>query len=270
MSKKKVYIGVGHGGADPGAVGYLREEDVNLAMAKACRDYLEANGVDTKISREIDEEDSVATKVKEANTWGADLALDIHNNAGGGDGAEVYHSIVYGTGKVLSDNILEEMKKIGQNSRGSKTKKGTNGDYFGFIRSTNMPAVITEAVFVDNKADASQADTPEECKAFGEAIAKGVLKTLGITVKTSATTTTKPTTPTKAPVKNDNAGAFLVKVTVDALNVRAGAGTNYSAKSVIRDRGTYTIVETKIVSGIEWGRLKSGAGWIALSYTKRV
>lgn len=266
---KKVYIGVGHGGKDPGAVGYIREEDVNLAMAKACRDFLKAHGVETKISRETDTEVSVATKVSQANAWKADLALDIHNNAGGGDGAEVYHSIVYGTGKTLSDNILEEMKKIGQNSRGSKTKKGTNGDYFAFIRNTTMPAVITEAVFVDNKADASQADTPAECKAFGEAIAKGVLKTLGITVKTSATTT-KPTTPTKAPVKNDNAGAFLVKVTVDALNVRAGAGTNYSVKRVIRDMGTYTIVETKKVNGVEWGRLKSGAGWIALSYTKRV
>jgi len=263
MSKKKVYIGVGHGGSDPGAVEYLVEKDVNLKMALACRDYLEANGVDTKISRETDKSVPLTTRIKEANTWGADLALDVHNNGGGGDGAEVYHSIVYGTGKVLSDNILAEIKKIGQNSRGSKTKKGSNGDYFGFIRSTNMPAVITECVFVDNKADASQADTDAECKVFGEAIAKGVLKTLGITVNATVT-------PTKAPVKNDIAGSFLVKVTVDALNIRAGAGTNYSVKGVIRDKGTYTIVETKKVKGVEWGKLKSGAGWICLSYTKRV
>lgn len=268
MSKKKVYIGVGHGGSDPGAVKYLVEKDINLKMAKACRDYLEANGVDTKISREVDKEVSLNTRVNEANTWGADLALDIHNNAGGGDGAEVYHSINYGTGKELADNILDEVKKIGQNSRGSKVKKGSRGDYFGFIRDTKMPAVITECVFVDNKADASQADTDAECKAFGEAIAKGVLKTLGITVNATVTPT-KPTTPTKAPAKKDNTGSFLVKVTVDALNVRAGAGTNYSVKTVIRDKGTYTIVETKKVDGVEWGKLKSGAGWICLSYTKR-
>lgn len=42
------------------------------------------------------------------------MALDIHNNAGGGDGAEVYHSINYGIGKELADNILDEIKKIGQ------------------------------------------------------------------------------------------------------------------------------------------------------------
>ena len=265
---KKVYIGVGHGGSDPGAVKYLVEKDINLKMALACRDYLEANGVDTKISREVDEFDSITTKVNEANNWGADLALDIHNNAGGGDGAEVYHSINYGTGKELADNILDEIKKIGQNSRGSKIRKGKNGDYFGFIRSTNMPAVLTECVFVDNKKDSSQADTDAECKAFGEAIARGVLRTLGVTTTNEAApkkpvteATTSATTPSKK---------FLVKVTVSALNVRSGAGTNHNVRQVIRDRGTYTIVETKKVNGVEWGRLKSGADWICLTYTKRV
>lgn len=59
--------------------------------------------------------------------------------------------------------------------------------------------------------------------------------------------------------------SFLAKVTVDALNIRQGPGTNYALAGCIRDRGTYTIVET---SG-NWGRLKSGAGWICLDYTNR-
>ena len=39
---KKVFLGVGHGGSDPGAVKYIKEADVNLNMALACRDYLQA------------------------------------------------------------------------------------------------------------------------------------------------------------------------------------------------------------------------------------
>ena len=176
----KVYIGVGHGGSDSGAVKYLVEKDVNLKMALACHDYLKSAGVDVKISRTTDKDSSIAEKVTAANSWGADLAIDIHNNAGGGDGAEVYHSIVGGTGKRLADYILSEFEKIGQNVRDAKTKPENGTDYFGFIRLTDMPAVITEAVFVDNAADAAQADTEAECKAFGIAIAKGVLRTLGI------------------------------------------------------------------------------------------
>lgn len=188
----KVYIGVGHGGSDSGAIKYLAEKDINLKMALACRDYLKAAGVDVKISRTTDKDSSIAEKVTAANSWGADLALDIHNNAGGGDGAEVYHSIVGGTGKRLADNILNEFEKIGQNVRGAKTKHENGTDYFGFIRLTDMPAVITEAVFVDNAADAAQADTEAECKAFGIAIAKGVLRTLGI-----ADNVVRPSTPSK-------------------------------------------------------------------------
>ena len=188
----KVYIGVGHGGSDSGAIKYLVEKDINLKMALACRDYLKAAGVDVKISRTTDKDSSIAEKVTAANSWGADLAIDIHNNAGGGDGAEVYHSIVGGTGKRLADNILSEFEKIGQNVRGAKTKHENGTDYFGFIRLTDMPAVITEAVFVDNAADAAQADTEAECKAFGIAIAKGVLRTLGI-----ADNAVRPSTPSK-------------------------------------------------------------------------
>lgn len=60
--------------------------------------------------------------------------------------------------------------------------------------------------------------------------------------------------------------AYKVKVTVDALNIRAGAGSNYGVVGCIRDHGVYTIVKEK--NG--WGQLGSGAGWISLQYTERV
>ena len=180
MSKKKVFIGVGHGGSDPGAVGYLVEKDVNLTMATACRDFLTAYGVDVKMSRTKDEDDAVMQEVAECNAYAPDLAVDVHNNSGGGDGFEVFHTIGGGTGKVLAQNIEKQVLKIGQNSRGVKTRQGNNGDYYAFIRETVAPAVICEGVFVDTKADAAQADTLAEQQAFGVAYAKGILDTLGL------------------------------------------------------------------------------------------
>lgn len=59
--------------------------------------------------------------------------------------------------------------------------------------------------------------------------------------------------------------SYMVKVTADALNIRKGPSTSHPIVGCIRDRGTYTIVEES--NG--WGRLKSGAGWINLAYTKR-
>ena len=180
MGKKKVFIGVGHGGSDPGAVGYLVEKDVNLTMALACRDFLVAYGVDVKMSRTKDEDDTVSQEVAECNAYAPDLAIDVHNNSGGGDGFEVFHTIHGGTGKTLAQNIEKHVKAMGQNSRGVKTRQGTSGDYYAFIRETVAPAVICEGVFVDTKADAAQADTLAEQQAFGVAYAKGILDTLGL------------------------------------------------------------------------------------------
>lgn len=64
---------------------------------------------------------------------------------------------------------------------------------------------------------------------------------------------------------------YLVKVTTSVLNIRKGAGTNYGTNGAIRDKGTYTIVAEADGQGAsKWGKLKSGAGWISLDYTKKV
>lgn len=177
----KVFIGVGHGGSDPGAISSFKEKDLNLAIALACRDYLERYGVTVKMSRTKDENDTLTEEIKECNAFDPTIAIEIHNNAGGGDGAEVFHHYGGGKGKTLAINILDEIVKIGQNSRGAKTRKNSAGnDYYGFIRQVKAPAVIVECAFVDNKTDVQIIDTPEEQKAMGIAIAKGALKTLGI------------------------------------------------------------------------------------------
>ena len=81
----------------------------------------------------------------------------------------------------------------------------------------------------------------------------GVVKSDAIEGNSTSTTST-----TKFP--------YLVEITADALNVRAGAGTNYKVNTVVKKKDVYTIVDEQ--NG--WGKLKSGAGWIDLSYTRRL
>lgn len=76
-------------------------------------------------------------------------------------------------------------------------------------------------------------------------------------------TTTTPATPNTG---TSEATSYRVKVLHSALNIRQGPGTNYSIVGVIRDRGVYTIVETKGT----WGKLKSGKGWISLGWCKKL
>lgn len=182
MAQKRVYLGVGHGGKDPGAVAFGRKEkDMALDIAKATRDELVRHGVLVMLSRESDVSENLAARIKECNAFNPDLAADIHLNAGGGDGAEVFHSKADTSDDILARNILDEMIKIGQNSRGLKVKLLSNGlDYFGFVRQVLCDSVLVECAFIDNKNDVKIVDTLAERRIMGIAIAKGILRTLNI------------------------------------------------------------------------------------------
>lgn len=69
------------------------------------------------------------------------------------------------------------------------------------------------------------------------------------------------------PVKEEpKDNSFRVKVDIPNLNIRTGPGVQYMVTGMFTGVGVFTIVQE--VNG--WGKLKSGAGWICLSYTKRM
>lgn len=60
--------------------------------------------------------------------------------------------------------------------------------------------------------------------------------------------------------------SYMVKITVDTLNVRKGASVSHPIVTTVRKGEIYTIVGES--NG--WGKLKSGAGWINLKYTQKL
>jgi uncharacterized protein YgiM (DUF1202 family) len=59
---------------------------------------------------------------------------------------------------------------------------------------------------------------------------------------------------------------YKVKITASLLNYRQEPNNDSKINGTIKKNGVYTIIEEK--NG--WGKLKSGAGWINLSYTTKV
>lgn len=210
----KVFISAGHGGSDPGAVAdSFKEKDLNLSIALACRDVLERHWVEVRMSRVKDENDPLSEEIKECNAYGPDLAVSIHNNAGGGDGAEVFYHYGGGKSKDLAENVLAEIVKVGQNSRGAKTRKNSAGkDYYGFIRETSCPAVIVECAFVDNATDRQILATEGKRRAVGAAIAKGILKSVGVAYQGERGT-----------LYRVQVGAYLVRANAEAMQKKIKA-----------------------------------------------
>jgi N-acetylmuramoyl-L-alanine amidase len=199
----KIYIDAGHGGSDPGAVsGSVRESELNLKAALACRDYLSAYDCQVIMSRETDIAVPVQNRYKQAIAEMVDAVLCIHHNAGGGDGGEVWFWHTDNRAKELARLTAIEYKAIGQNLRtgagmpeGVKASKPDTRQNFGMCREPSakgIPAILGEFAFVDNVTDRQIVDTDAELAEQGKAYGRAVVKFLGLKLKTGAPAVVTP------------------------------------------------------------------------------
>ena len=85
-----------------------------------------------------------------------------------------------------------------------------------------------------------------------------------VTILKSILATDGGTAPTAVP--------FKVRVTATDLRIRTGPGTDTAMTGKFTGAGVFTITEVKDGPGSAkgWGRLKSGAGWIALDFAQKI
>ena len=94
---------------------------------------------------------------KNANSWGADIFISMHTNAGGGHGTEVLYKST--GGKAVATKVLSGLLgAVGYQSRGLKYRTNLH-----VLNNTNMYACLTEAVFHDcTKTSGYQGHPPAE------------------------------------------------------------------------------------------------------------
>lgn len=165
----KFLISTGHtptGTAGCGAVGYLDESKCTRQISPLVVQKLEQLG-HTAILLQTDYGTTrdFVERTNQANNYGGDLFVEIHLNAGGGSGAEVWttpNSSATSYAVKVSSCIS---KAIGIANRGHKT---TTGLYV--LKHTSMPAILIECCFVDNEKDYKAYNADK----IAEAIVKGI------------------------------------------------------------------------------------------------
>ena len=186
-----ICIIVGHGksksgGYDSGAVnGNYHEFKIAREIARYAYEYYNATYNEQCDLMNYNGNLYLSDRIKLANAKHYNFVAEIHLNAGGGTGTEVYYSIGSAKGKAIAAAISSNISKtFGIRNRGAKTKRGAHGDYFGIIRQTSMEAVLVETVFIDTN-DLKCVATAEGQKACGIAIAKAIASARGIKVKSA-------------------------------------------------------------------------------------
>ena len=170
MSKLKVLIDNGHGANTPGKQspdGRLREYAYAREIAQRVETELRSRGIDAE--RVVPELEDVPLKLrcrrvnavcKEVGARNV-LVVSIHNNAAGGDGK--WHA-ARGFSAHVGLNASSKSKMLAQYLWNEAILQGLKGNRsvpaapyiaqnLAICRDTNCPAVLTENLFQDNKAD---------------------------------------------------------------------------------------------------------------------
>ena len=195
---KKIFISVGHGGKDCGAVrNDLRESDMTLKLSKVIGELLGINGFDYMLSRTSDIDNVQATKIKQIKKYKPDLMLDIHFNAfnGKASGTETYYQNKSEESRVIAAKISAAVAScLAIPNRGAKNRLLPNGnDYFGMLRNCPYTAVLLETCFIDNANDMKGFLNAEEetLKDVAAAIVKSVCSFYGVIYKDDETPKTE-------------------------------------------------------------------------------
>lgn len=187
---KKVVLDPGHGKETAGKRspdGSYYEHEFALDMAKRMKRHLERHGVKVTLTREGEEDVSLAQRVKMANAiQDLDLFCSIHSNASG-SGSEWMKARGYGiytsaAGDTAGRNkaakaILARAKEAGVAIWGGGLHHNRS---LYVLKNTVAPAVLIEHLFHDNKEDVALLKDTRFRDDMAEANVKGILDYLGI------------------------------------------------------------------------------------------
>lgn len=188
-----ICISIGHGksakgGYDSGALGgNYQEFKIGREIGKYIGEVFKGYACTADVIN-YDATLYLPERIAHVNKHGYDLAIEIHLNAAGGTGSEVYYKHKSAAGKKLAAAISKSIANtFGIRDRGAKVKiNPANGtDYFGFVRSCKCESLLIETVFIDTASDRKHVETAAGQKQCAEAIVSAIANFYGIKKKSA-------------------------------------------------------------------------------------
>jgi N-acetylmuramoyl-L-alanine amidase len=204
-----ICISIGHGksakgGYDSGALGgNYQEFKIGREIGKYIGEIFKGYACTADVIN-YDATLYLTERIAHINKHGYDLAIEIHLNAAGGTGSEVYYKHKSATGKKLAAAISKSIANtFGIRDRGAKVKiNPANGtDYFGFVRSCKCESLLIETVFIDTASDRKHVETAAGQKQCAEAIVSATANFYGIKKKSAPAVKPSEDKPTTATVR---------------------------------------------------------------------
>ena len=184
-----IVLDAGHGGDDPGKIGIngSREKEINLAITKKVKTYLEANDIRVVLTREGDEglydANAENKKVQDMKRRIAIMeearplaTISIHQNSYPEEyvkGAQVFYHKDSKEGELLASLLQENLRAKLEPENHRQVK--ANDSYY-LLKKTQIPTVIVECGFLSNSREATLLSGEEYQDKVAWAIHMGIMQ----------------------------------------------------------------------------------------------
>ena len=182
-----VMIDPGHGGSDPGSIGYktkVHEDVLNLKMSLMLKDKLEKAGINVVMTRtdnnallegrgkkwkraEMEERRKLIVKTR------PNMVISLHQNSYTNHsfrGAQVFYDKTSEISRQIAESIQEQFKL----NLNKSIKAPSPGDYF-MLKCSSAPSVIIECGFLSNEEEEKLLQSDEYQEQIIDSIYKGIV-----------------------------------------------------------------------------------------------
>lgn len=182
-----VIIDPGHGGSDPGSIGYktkIHEDELNLKMSLLLKKKLESAGINVVMTRqtqsaliegrgrkwkraEMEERRKLIVKTR------PNMVISLHQNSFTNHslrGAQVFYDKTSEISRQIAESIQEQFKI----NLDKSIKAPSPGDYF-MLKCSSAPSVIIECGFLSNEEEEQLLQSEEYQERIIDSIYKGIV-----------------------------------------------------------------------------------------------
>ncbi len=169
-----------YGYMDPGAIGHIEEQGVNLAVAKRLEQKLSALGVNVVRLKTESQFYSTGLRPVYGRDYGCDLYLAIHSNKAGDEsarGTECYYFTSYSQpyAEALSKHVASYFSNYVY-SDGAYLNRGDQYSTMWTTMQQDFPSVLIEMAFVSNYEEAMALANPTHQDGIAQAIVDGIVE----------------------------------------------------------------------------------------------
>ena len=263
----KLLLIAGHGANDPGACSSygIESDEARKVVARLVELFKNYKDISVDVyPTDRNCYSDVTTSRVQVNMANYDYVFEIHFNSATASarGTEVWVTPTESS-IAVEKRIVDNLSSVGFTNRGVKK------EYFAvisFAKNKGVSSALVEVCFISNQNDMNLYRNKFEqvCNAMVSGIADGFGLQKNPGVKNPETKPVDKPSPTPPPTTGFK--PYVVKVVNAAIYVLDAPSPDANIVRTVYKGNAYTIVDAK--NG--YGKLKSGLGWINLSYTSPV